>query len=134
MLEYKILLLPILGFIIGYFTNYLAVKMLFHPKNKIFGIQGVLPKRKEILAKKIGDIAPEIMPSNFRKIEKIPFIGERIIESFQKAVENQINTLSVDELEKIVFKVAKKELHFIEIIGGVIGFVIGSVQALIMII
>ncbi len=134
MIEYKILLLPIVGFIIGYFTNYLAVIMLFHPKKKIFGIQGVLPKRKKILAKRIGEISPEIMPPYFRKIEGIPAIGPRIINSFQNAVENQINTLSVDELENIVFKVIKKELYFIEIMGGVIGFIIGCVQVLIMII
>jgi len=134
MWEIKILLIPIIGFIIGYFTNYLAVKMLFRPRNKIFGIQGVLPKRKEILAKKIGEVSPEIMPPFFKRIGSIPAVGPKIINSFQNAVENQINSLSADELEKIIFKVAKKELRFIEIIGGVIGFTIGCVQALIMVI
>ena len=134
MLEYKILLLPIVGFIIGYFTNYLAIKMLFYPKYKTFGIQGVLPKRKEILAKKIGEVSPEIMPSYFKTIENIPVIGPKIINYFQNAVENQINSLSIDEIEIIILKIAKKELRFIEITGGIIGFIIGIIQALIMII
>ena len=134
MIETRLLLLPVIGFVIGYFTNYLAVKMLFHPRRQFFGIQGVIPKRKQILAKKIGEVSPEIMPSYFKKIESIPAIGPRIMNSFQNAVENQINSLSVDELEKIVFRVAKKELRFIEIIGGVIGFIIGCLQILIMIV
>ena len=132
MISTKILLIPVIGFIIGYFTNYIAIKMLFHPRKKIFGIQGVLPKRKEILAKKIGQITPEIMPPYFKKIQQIPVIGIPIIEAFKKAVENQINSLSIDELEKIIFQVVKKELNFVIWIGGIIGFLIGLIQALIM--
>jgi len=132
MISTKILLIPVIGFIIGYFTNYIAIKMLFHPRKKIFGIQGVLPKRKEILAKKIGQITPEIMPPYFKKIQQIPVIGIPIIEAFKKAVENQINSLSIDELEKIIFQIVKKELNFVVWIGGIIGFLIGLIQALIM--
>jgi len=132
MIPAKILLMPVIGFIIGYFTNYLAIKMLFHPRNKVFGIQGVLPKRKEILAKKIGQITPEIMPPYFKKIQQIPIIGIPIIEAFKKAVENQINSLSIDELEQIIFQVVKKELNFVVWVGGIIGFLIGLIQALIM--
>ena len=106
--------------------------MLFHPRKKIFGIQGVLPKRKEILARKIGQITPEIMPPYFKKIQQIPVIGIPIIEAFKKAVENQINYLSIDELEKIIFQIVKKELNFVVWIGGIIGFLIGLIQALIM--
>lgn len=132
MISTKILLIPVIGFIIGYFTNYIAIKMLFHPRKKIFGIQGVLPKRKEILARKIGQITPEIMPPYFKKIQQIPVIGIPIIEAFKKAVENQINYLSIDELEKIIFQIVKKELNFVVWIGGIIGFLIGLIQALIM--
>jgi uncharacterized membrane protein YheB (UPF0754 family) len=44
------------------------------------------------------------------------------------SVENQINSLSLDELEKIVLKVAQKELRFITWIGGLIGLLIGLIQ------
>uniref|UniRef100_A0A7C4RY38 DUF445 family protein n=2 Tax=Fervidobacterium pennivorans TaxID=93466 RepID=A0A7C4RY38_FERPE len=40
----------ILGGLIGYVTNMLAIWMLFNPKKKIFGIQGVIPKRKNDIA------------------------------------------------------------------------------------
>ncbi len=52
---------PLVGAIIGYITNFIAVKMLFHPYNpiKIFGFTlpftpGIIPKRKPKLAGAIG--------------------------------------------------------------------------------
>ena len=52
---------PIIGAIIGYITNFIAVKMLFHPYKpiKIFGFTlpftpGIIPKRKPKLAKAIS--------------------------------------------------------------------------------
>lgn len=132
MIPLQLILVPVTGFIIGAFTNYLAVKMLFHPKKKILGIQGIIPKRKKILAQKVSEAAPLIMPPYFRKIEKIPFIGNKILNTFKRGVEEQINNLSDDELEKIVLQVMKKEMQFIVWIGGVIGLIIGCLQLLIM--
>lgn len=45
----------ILGAFIGYFTNFIALRMLFYPKKKIMGIQGLLPKYKENFAEKAID-------------------------------------------------------------------------------
>ena len=83
--------MPAIGFVIGYFTNYIAIKMLFHPRKKIFGIQGVIPKRRRALASRIAGIAPEIMPHQLQKLKEIPFLGGRILDKFQEAVEDQIN-------------------------------------------
>lgn len=54
---------PIIGAVIGYCTNYIAVKMLFYPKKeiRIFGHKmpftpGAIPKGKPRLAKGIGNI------------------------------------------------------------------------------
>lgn len=53
---------PIVGAVIGYITNYIAIKMLFRPLEPkyIFGIQlpftpGIVPRRKNQLAKTLGD-------------------------------------------------------------------------------
>lgn len=53
---------PLVGSVIGYFTNFLAVKMLFHPRNevKVLGhtlpfTPGVIPKGKPRLARAIGE-------------------------------------------------------------------------------
>lgn len=131
-MDFQILLMPVIGFFIGYFTNYLAIKMLFHPRKKVLGIQGVLPKRKGVIAKQISSIAPEIMPPYFKRIKSIPLVGDKIINSFKNAVENQINSLSNQELEKIILKVASNELKFIAWVGGLLGFLIGCVQVVIL--
>lgn len=53
---------PLIGSAIGYFTNFIAVKMLFHPKNEIkLGghtlpfTPGAIPKGKSRLAKSVGN-------------------------------------------------------------------------------
>ena len=53
-------LLPLIAAVIGWATNYIAVRMLFHPREekRIFGlrIQGVFPKRQKALAEKLGKL------------------------------------------------------------------------------
>jgi uncharacterized membrane protein YheB (UPF0754 family) len=53
---------PLIGALIGYITNFIAVKMLFHPYKpiKIFGLTlpftpGIIPRRKPKLAKAISN-------------------------------------------------------------------------------
>lgn len=60
------ILVPILGGIIGYFTNWLAIKMLFFPREakyigkfKIPLTPGIIPKGKDKIAKKIAKAAEE---------------------------------------------------------------------------
>ena len=60
------LLPPLVGAVIGYFTNYIAVKMLFRPRNPVylFGRQlpltpGAIPKGKARLAKSAGKIVQD---------------------------------------------------------------------------
>lgn len=59
----KILSGPVIGAIIGYFTNYIAVKMLFRPLHPVylFGKQlpftpGIIPKGQKRLAHAIGNV------------------------------------------------------------------------------
>ncbi|MBL59702.1 MAG: DUF445 domain-containing protein [Verrucomicrobiales bacterium] len=53
-------LLPVIAAVIGWGTNYLAVRMLFHPREEIrilgLRIQGVFPKRQQALAEKLGQL------------------------------------------------------------------------------
>ena len=51
----------------------------------------------------------------------------------KQIVEDKINQFDLDELEDLVRGVASTELRFIEILGGVLGFIIGLVQMGIMI-
>jgi uncharacterized membrane protein YheB (UPF0754 family) len=44
--------------IVGYFTNFLAIKMLFQPKQgKVLGWEGLVPKNKAKIAKSLGESA-----------------------------------------------------------------------------
>lgn len=59
---------PLVGAVIGYFTNYIAVKMLFHPYKevKLFGLTlpftpGVIPKNKPRLARAIARAVSDVL-------------------------------------------------------------------------
>ena len=56
----QLIILPFIAAIIGWFTNFIAVKMLFHPKEPVnlgfMKLQGIFPKRQEQLAQKIGGL------------------------------------------------------------------------------
>lgn len=189
-----IYLIPFISAFIGYFTNWIAIKMLFHPKNpvKVLGItfHGIFPKRQKQFAQKLGTtVATELLhfdeiaaqlkdPEQLKAInptienhidtflrvrlkEKIPvvamFIGDSTIEKLKEGMMDEIGTLlpqvigeyteglkakidiekmvtdkvanfSSDKLEQILFAIMKKEFRFVEILGGVVGFIIGLLQ------
>lgn len=56
----KYALPPIVGLIIGWLTNYLAVKLLFRPRQpidlKLFTLHGIFPKNKHKLANNLGNV------------------------------------------------------------------------------
>jgi len=91
-----IYLLPILAALIGWITNYLAIKMLFHPHQpkKILGLtfQGVFPKRQAQIAEKLGDlVANELfsMQDVAQKIEDLSTQPE-VLEEVGKRIEKTI--------------------------------------------
>jgi uncharacterized membrane protein YheB (UPF0754 family) len=55
-----IILLPVISAFIGWFTNWIAIKMLFHPREpkRILGVtfQGIFPKRQKQFAIKLGKL------------------------------------------------------------------------------
>ncbi|MGA1867021.1 MAG: DUF445 domain-containing protein [bacterium] len=85
MVGYKLFCIPVISGLIGWITNYLAVKMIFRPYKPInlfiVKIQGLMPKRKDQLAAKIGqtisvhlvthqDIADSIKGNNLNESVK----------------------------------------------------------------
>ena len=60
---WKYIVTPIIGAIIGYVTNWIAVKMLFRPRKevRVFGKRlpftpGVIPRGQARLAKAVGNV------------------------------------------------------------------------------
>jgi len=129
---YIILTSIIIGAIIGYFTNAVAIYMLFHPHTPKLGglFHGVIPKRKDKLAENIAKHINLILPPVYTKFTKIPIIGEKIDTALKKSIEKTIRETSNEDLEILIKKVIRKELRFIEISGGILGGLIGTIQGL----
>ena len=95
-----IYLLPILAALIGWITNYLAIKMLFppHQPKKILGLtfQGVFPKRQAQIAEKLGDlVANELfsMQDVAQKIEDLstqPEVLEEVGRRIEKTIRGKL--------------------------------------------
>jgi uncharacterized membrane protein YheB (UPF0754 family) len=196
-MNYTLFLLPIISAFIGWFTNWIAIKMLFHPKNpiKILGItiQGIFPKNQAKFAQSLGklvsnellsftDIATTITKAeNIDKLtphieqhidhflrvklaEQMPiismFIGDKTIAQLkevflnelkllfpglmnsymnnlqqdldlEKIVIEKVSNFSSDKLEAILVSIMSREFRFVEIIGAILGFLIGVLQIII---
>lgn len=193
--------LPFIAALVGWFTNYIAVKMLFHPKKPVnlFGIytlQGIFPKNQQQVAEKIGKmVAEELLssddlkeklnnPENILSIKelveaKIDFylnvtfpknypitaalVGDKrrtklkdtimgevhesvpaMIDSYMANIEEKfnvehiikekVNQLPPERLEDLIMMLLKREFKFIEYIGAVIGFFIGWIQVLMVVV
>ncbi len=189
--------LPFIAALIGWFTNWIAVKMLFHPRKPtkilFFTVQGVFPKRQKALAEKLGtvvanelfsvdDVISQLKSGNNDKImefvdvkidefiqvklpESMPmlamFLTQGVKDKIKSTLINEISALipglidtysenlknnfdvkdivyqkvllfSNDKLEDILNSIMKKEFKFIEVIGGVLGFLIGLIQVLLL--
>ena len=198
--DIKFWLIPIIGAFIGWITNYVAIKMLFHPRKpinlKIFTLHGVFPKNKSRIATKLGDslyyllfdeclisfedikgkLQEPTAMANFKdeisihveriireKVENMPiakaFISEKFIQNLhQMAVDeiemalpgvignyidkikekvdikqmvfDKVSNFSDQKLEDLLLAITGKEFKFIEMVGAVLGFLIGIVQML----
>ncbi|MDA7823805.1 DUF445 family protein [Opitutales bacterium] len=112
-------LLPLIAALIGWATNYLAIKMLFHPREpkKILGLsfQGVFPKRQNQIAEKLGTlVANELfsMKDIGQRIEELstqPEAMEEVGKRIEKTIRGKLISafpmlsmfLSDDMIEKV---------------------------------
>ena len=94
--------LPVIAAGIGWITNFLAVKMLFHPKSevKLLGlrIQGVFPKRQAALAQKLGDIVSQELFSIKEVTGKIENMATS--EDFLKSLSGKVEKTLSEKLLK----------------------------------
>lgn len=193
-MSYWLILIPVISAFIGWFTNWVAIKMLFHPKNPVkflsITFHGIFPKRQQQFAEKLGKLVGEELlsfsdieqkitnPDNLQKVmpqlethidhflrvklsDTMPmismFIGDKTIDKLKSVFMTELETLfpkmmkdyttnlrsqldleqivtdkvkafSSDKLESILYQVMAKEFKFVEIIGAVLGFIIGLLQ------
>lgn len=191
-----LLSLPFISGLIGWLTNYIAIKMLFHPRQPVrlglFTLQGILPRRQADIALQLGKIvATDLLSSEdlvdrltndtsrevyrefvdaeaekfihrklypsvplsrlFLRTKTLRHLKESLVEELldklpdmigrltapdtgsldiQHMVEAQVLAFSTDRLEKMLHEILAKEFRFIEVLGAVLGFIIGAVQML----
>jgi uncharacterized membrane protein YheB (UPF0754 family) len=105
-------------------------------------------KVNEALRERLNTILPRILPSQITNIikdsmEKIlrqeaHLLIDQVFHSdrdyitrgieINRMVEEKINSFDVTQLEQMIKKVSSSELRFIEVLGGVIGMIIGILQ------
>lgn len=190
----KGILIVLIGSLIGWVTNFFAIKMLFRPHREVnilgFKIQGLIPKRRKEIAESIAEtidaelismkditatldsieiedeidkIVEAVVDKKLKKeiIAKFPMAGlflndslmdkiksivkEAIEENknefvgivinkleesvdIKKMVVDKMEGFSLDYLEEMTFKIAKNELRHIEVVGAVLGALIGAMQ------
>jgi uncharacterized membrane protein YheB (UPF0754 family) len=85
--------LPFTSAIIGWFTSWIAIKMLFRPLKPInfyfFQIQGIFPKNQALVAEKIGKMVAEELFSIHDIKEKLH--SHDNLERIHKAIEARID-------------------------------------------
>lgn len=189
-----LLIFPLIGAIIGWCTNWLAVKMIFRPRKPIsilgLHLQGLLPRRRHELAVNVaetverdlisveaiqkliralveGDQVRELLHQRIdtlisdqldnlgpfvsrlvpaELIEKIKLKLEEEVLVFIEGlseelhhgiaenldihdmVRSRIEGFDLERLEEVIGRIAAQELRHIEILGGVLGFVVGVVE------
>ncbi len=97
-----------IGAVIGYVTNYVAIKLLFRPfkpvklGNIIVFPQGVIPREKKSLARKVGNTIKEYILSEdeIRKIVTSPEVRAEI----EKFLDKKIKELSGKEITEFISK------------------------------
>ena len=190
----KLFLIVGIGAMIGWITNYIAIKMLFRPYKEMnflfFKIQGLIPKRRSEIAisiadtvqkelislkditsslnadeleEKMGTVIDKILEEKLESeiTKKFPmlavFLSDEIINKiksmiktsilenketiinmftsyleekvdFKKIIIENVEAFSLEKLEEITYSLAKKELKHIEVIGAILGGIIGIFQ------
>ena len=193
-MDINLLLVPVVGAFIGWITNLIAIKMLFHPRKPIrilgFTIQGVFPMRQVALAAKVGEVVAEelithdelrtrmnqvglaeivtqrldqqldrilwerlpkalpmaamfMTPELVEKVKGVlrqditPLVDQVLEEMSDKIpavfnvreiVQHKVEQLSTERLETLLLALMKREFKFIELVGAVLGFLIGILQ------
>ncbi|HMB30730.1 MAG TPA: DUF445 family protein [Desulfohalobiaceae bacterium] len=123
----KIVISPFICATIGWFTNFLAVKMLFHPKEPIkflwWTIQGIFPKRQKALAINLGELIERelISHEDIQKVIQDPeFLSKfesMIHEYISNFLENKLTSFNpmismflTDEIKQKIQEILSEEI------------------------
>lgn len=101
-MDYNIIAGPVIGAIIGYCTNYIAIKMMFRPfeakkigKFKVPFTPGIIPRRKESMAKAIGRVVEENLLNE--DTVKNALLSDEVKNQIKAKIEQEIGKHREDE-------------------------------------
>ena len=184
---------PLVGAAIGWFTNWLAIRMLFRPRQarRLLGltVQGVIPRRRNEIAERLAqaferelfshqDVQGALQDPAYQEalrthieehvrryltgkvagspllvralvsdgmvgrlaagiteeaMSQLPSIVGKAAEELEArfdiraVVRSKIEALDQERLEALVLELSHRELRFIEILGGVVGFIVAGI-------
>jgi len=184
---WQLVAMPVVGGAIGWFTNFLAIRMLFRPRRawRVLGlrIQGVIPQRRAELAERVAeaverdlfshdDIRQAVLDPDYQealrsrveghlhdylaeRLAAAPRLLQRVLGGgfvgklarggaqevmaylptllegaaadleahfdIRQVIRSKIDAFDLERLESLVTKIARRELRFIEILGGLVG-------------
>lgn len=89
------------------------------------------PALKQAVSHALEETVRREVPGFLGKLEEefLPFAREY---SLGKMVAEKLNSLDLEKAEELIIAVASRELRYIEILGGVLGFIIGWIQAMLI--
>mgnify|MGYP001235174231 CR=1 FL=1 len=192
------LFMGLVGAVIGWFTNLVAIKLLFRPYKPYmlpltgWTFQGLIPKRQDQIAEALGNVVSSQLITGQdvalslgkeetkgklagkleyfvrgRVLDKLPALVpfslqlriadviskiirnelerfldnpakvlqeedlEDIREEISSIVVNKVKSFDLRQLEEIIYLIARQELKHIELLGGLLGFVIGILQGIV---
>ncbi|UCZ58008.1 DUF445 family protein [Desulfurispirillum indicum] len=88
-------------------------------------IDSLIPKIRPVVVEDFYAQAMKLKQDMVDKIHREVDIG--------KIVEEKLDQFDLDEFEAMILRLAKKELRHIELLGAVLGFIIGLIQSVIII-
>ena len=98
----KWIIAPVVGGVIGYITNDLAIRMLFHPRNPVYigrhrlpFTPGLIPKQKGRIAESIGKVISEQLLNE--ETLKQTILSDQAVEGLQAKVRDMVFELRYDE-------------------------------------
>lgn len=101
-LSWKTYAVPLIGGFIGWITNFIAIKMLFHPRRPIkilfITFQGIFPKNKPKIANKLGTVVQRDL-INFSDI-KDRLKDPDALANFKEEIATKVDDAIRDRIEK----------------------------------
>ena len=107
----------------GHVDNFLRNKLSDEmPFLSLFIGERTIRSLKNIFMQELETLFPQLMKSYASHLQQEL--------DLEKIVTEKVSAFSSDKLESILYQIMSKEFRFVEILGGVIGFIIGILQVL----